>query len=133
MYENIFKDLGVEIKLKTPDDFLKIKETLTRIGISSKKEQKLYQSCHILHKRGRYAIFHFKEMFSLDGKETDISDEDLGRRNTIVNLLSEWNLVDIVDEDKVENPVSQIKTIKIIPYSDKKNWILSAKYTIGKK
>lgn len=133
MLENVFRNLGVEIGLKNPEDFLKIKETLTRIGISSKKEQKLYQSCHILHKRGRYAILHFKEMFVLDGKDSDITDEDTARRNTITNLLAEWKLIEIIDKDKCEDPISQIKTIKIISHADKKNWILSAKYTIGKK
>ena len=100
--EDIFRGYGVEIELLEDDDFLKIKETLTRIGISSRKEKKLYQSCHILHKRGKYAILHFKELLSLDGLETNLSDNDIARRNTIVNLLEEWELLDIVNEDETE-------------------------------
>lgn len=106
MNEDIFKGVGVEIELPSDDSFLKIKETLTRIGISSRKEKRLYQSCHILHKKGRYAILHFKELFILDGKQNTFTDEDLSRRNTIVNLLEEWELLKIIDSEKTKNPVS---------------------------
>lgn len=132
--EDIFRGLGVEILLTKDDDFLKVKETLTRIGIASKHENTLYQSCHILHKRGRYAIMHFKELFILDQKPTNFSDEDRARRNTIVSLLEEWGLV------KIENPVAfdkeeqlDLKSIKILPFSQKKEWTLKSKYTIGGK
>ena len=131
--ENIFSDLGVEVSLREKDDFLKIRETLTRIGVSSKKENKLFQSCHILHKRGRYAIMHFKELFILDGLSSDISDDDIARRNTIVNLLNEWNLSDIIDESESEDPVASLAQIKIISHRDKSDWELIPKYHIGKK
>lgn len=132
MIENdIFRDLGIEIAIAQEDDFLKIKETLTRIGIASKKDQKLYQSCHILHKRGRYAIMHFKELFILDNKKTDFSEEDLARRNTIANLLGEWGLVKILNPDKCKEPVADLRNIKILPFSQKKDWELCSKYTIG--
>ena len=131
--ENIFNDLGVEVTLREKDDFLKIRETLTRIGVSSKKENKLFQSCHILHKRGRYAIMHFKELFILDGLSSDISDDDVARRNTIVNLLNEWNLCDIIDESETESPVASLAQIKIISHRDKDEWELVPKYHIGKK
>ena len=131
--DDIFNGLGIEIELKERDDFLKVKETLTRIGVSSRKDNKLYQSCHILHKRGRYVILHFKELFELDGLESDITDEDLGRRNTIVSLLEEWDLLKIIDvEDALEPKVSLAK-MKIIPFKDKNNWQLIPKYHIGKK
>lgn len=121
----------VEVLLKEPDDFLRVKETLTRIGISSKKEHNtLYQSCHILHKQGRYFIVHFKELFMLDGKSSNFSENDQARRNTIVKLLSDWGLLEIVDQSKVE-PLASIKQIKILPFSEKNNWNLEAKYTIG--
>ena len=124
----------LEVRLATgEEDFLKIKETLTRIGVASRKEKKLYQSCHILHKQGRYYVVHFKELFALDGKVTDFSDEDRGRRNTIAQLLEDWNLVEIlVRDESFENkvPMSQIK---IITHKEKKEWLLEAKYTIGKK
>ena len=122
----------VEIKLKQPDDFLKVRETLSRIGIASKKDKKLYQSCHILHKQGRYLIVHFKELFGLDGKKTNFSDEDIQRRNTIVKLLIDWGLVEIVDVTRIEKqaPLSQIK---VISFKEKKDWILETKYNIGKK
>lgn len=130
-------DLGVEdlleIKLKTEEDFLKVRETLTRIGVSSKKENKLYQSCHILHKRGKFYIVHFKELFALDGLPTDIDDTDIGRRNTIANLLDEWGLVDIVDPKKASEPIVSLAQMKIIPFKDKQNWELVPKYHIGKK
>ena len=130
--EDIFNGLGVEITLREKDDFLKIRETLTRIGVSPKKENKLFQSCHILHKRGRYAIMHFKELFILDGLSSDISETDIGRRNTIVNLLSEWELLDIVDEEIAEEPRASLGQIKIISHRDKKDWELVPKYHIGK-
>ena len=122
----------VEIKLKQPDDFLKVRETLSRIGIASKKDKKLYQSCHILHKQGRCFIVHFKELFGLDGKKTNFSDEDIQRRNTIVKLLIDWGLVEIVDVTRIEKqaPLSQIK---VISFKEKKDWILETKYNIGKK
>ena len=119
----------VEIKLKRPEDFLKIKETLTRAGISS-KDKKLYQSCHILHKQGRYYIVHFKELFALDGKETNLSENDIARRNTIANLLSDWGLVEVKGDSTPTAPLSQIK---IISFKEKDEWILETKYNIGKK
>ena len=131
--DDIFKGVGVEIKLPTPDSFLKVKETLTRIGISSRKEKKLYQSCHILHKQGKYSILHFKELFILDGKNNTFTDEDRARRNTVVNLLEEWDLIEIVDPSKSQDPVAPLNQIKIISHKDKDNWILEAKYNIGKK
>ena len=130
---DIFKGVGVEIELPTPDSFLKIKETLTRIGISSRKEKKLFQSCHILHKKGRYAILHFKELFILDGKQNTFTEEDKSRRNTIVNLLEEWGLLRIIDNTETEFPVAPLSQIKIISYKDKDNWELAVKYNIGKK
>ena len=120
----------VEIKLKRPEDFLKIKETLTRIGISS-KDKKLYQSCHIFHKKGKYYIVHFKELFKMDGKFSDISEEDLHRRNAIACLLEEWDLLEILDKSKVEDKI-HIRKMKIISYKDKENWELVTKYSIGK-
>lgn len=131
--EDVFGGLGIEISLKSPDDFLKVKETLTRIGIPSSKDKTLYQSCHILHKRGKYAILHFKELFILDGANADISDRDLERRNTITELLSEWDLLEILDDDFEELEKIPKNHIKVISYADKKNWTLQAKYTIGKK
>lgn len=131
--QDIFRNLGVEIRIDQEDDFLKIKETLTRIGIASKKDQKLYQSCHILHKRGRYAIMHFKELFILDNKRTDFSDDDLGRRNTIATLLEEWGLVKVVDPKAAESPRAELRNIKILPFSQKKDWELCSKYTIGNR
>ena len=120
----------VEIKLKRPEDFLKIKETLTRIGISS-KDKKLFQSCHIFHKKGKYYIVHFKELFKLDGKFSDISLEDKQRRNAIASLLQEWGLLEIVDNSKVEDKI-HIRKMKIISFKDKDEWELVAKYNIGK-
>lgn len=122
----------LEVKIKEPDDFLKIRETLTRIGVASRKERKIYQSCHILHKQGRYFIVHFKELFALDGKKATLSDNDIQRRNTIAVLLADWNLIDIVKKADAENkaPLSQIK---VLPFKEKKEWNLSAKYNIGKK
>ena len=125
-------DTMVEVTLKQPDDFLKVKETLTRIGVASKKSNTLFQSCHILHKQGKYYIVHFKELFALDGKPSDFSEEDQSRRNTIANLLEEWELVDIVNHEKVANAGS-LSTIKVIPFNQKGEWELVAKYNIGKK
>ena len=130
--EDIFEGVGVEVRLKKEEDFLKVKETLTRIGVSSKTENKLYQSCHILHKRGRYAIVHFKEMFILDGLDSDVSDDDIGRRNTIVKLLIEWGLVEAVDPSDYADPQLSLARLKIIPHKDKKDWQLIPKYHIGK-
>jgi len=125
-------DSMVEVTLKQPDDFLKVKETLTRIGVASKKSNTLFQSCHILHKQGKYYIVHFKELFALDGKPSDFTEEDQSRRNTIANLLEEWELVDIVNVEKVANAGS-LSTIKVIPFNQKSEWELVAKYNIGKK
>jgi hypothetical protein len=130
--DDIFDGLGVEIRLKTKEDFLKVKETLTRVGVSSKKEKKLFQSCHILHKRGRYAIMHFKEMFLMDDLDSDISDDDIARRNTIVKLLVEWGLVEAIDPEEYKEPQLSLARLKIIPHSEKKDWQLIPKYHIGK-
>jgi len=127
------KDL-VEVLLEDKDDFLKVRETLTRIGISSKKEKILYQSCHILHKQGKYYIVHFKEMFALDGKPTDISENDLSRRNAIAKLLEEWELIKIVDPESIKTPPPIfLSQIKIISHKEKNDWQLIPKYNIGKK
>jgi len=123
----------VEVTLKNPEDFLKVKETLSRIGLASKKENTLYQSCHILHKQGKYYIVHFKELFLLDGKNADLSDGDLARRNRIINLLDEWELVEQVDLNKTETPEAPLNQIKIIPFKEKSNWNLVTKYTIGNR
>ena len=120
----------LEVVLKEPDDFLKIRETLSHIGVASRKERKLYQSCHILHKQGRYYIVHFKELFALDGKETNLSENDIARRNTIANLLSDWGLVEVKGDSTPTAPLSQIK---IISFKEKDEWILETKYNIGKK
>ena len=126
------KDDMVEVSLKEPDDFLKVRETLTRIGVASRKEKKLYQSCHILHKKGQYYIVHFKELFALDGKKANLSDNDLQRRNRIIRLLSDWGLVNLVNETVISDaaPLSQIK---VIAYKEKSEWTLESKYNIGKK
>ena len=123
-------DLMLEVTLNEADDFLKVRETLSRIGVASRKERKLYQSCHILHKQGRYFIVHFKELFALDGKPTNISINDLERRNTIAGLLSDWELVDILGNNEQKAPLSQIK---VLSYKEKDEWILETKYNIGKK
>ena len=133
MDTDIFKGVGVEVELPTQDSFLKVKETLTRIGISSRKERKLYQSCHILHKQDRYSILHFKELFILDGKHNTLTEEDISRRNTIVNLLEEWELVKILDPSKTKDPVASLNQIKIISFKEKGEWELTVKYNIGKK
>lgn len=123
----------IQVVLNEPDDFLKVKETLSRIGVASKKEKTLYQSCHILHKQGRYYIVHFKELFLLDGKKSDFDDEDKARRNTIANLLHEWNLCDLVNPNKSKEPTAPLSQIKIISHKEKNDWTLVAKYNIGKK
>lgn len=124
----------VEVTLNDKDDFLKVRETLTRIGVASKKERILYQSCHILHKQGKYYIVHFKELFALDGKPTDISENDLSRRNAIVKLLADWGLVKIVNRDKADNPPPIfLSQIKILSHKEKDDWELVPKYNIGKK
>jgi hypothetical protein len=133
MEKDLFRGVGVEITLPNPDNFLKIKETLTRVGIASKKEKKLYQSCHILHKQGYYSILHFKELFILDGKENTFSDDDKARRNTIINLLEEWGLLSVVDQQKSEDPIAPLSQIKILSHKEKDQWILEPKYNIGKK
>ena len=125
--------LGVEITLKTKEDFLKVKETLTRIGISSRTDKKLWQSCHILHKRGKYYICHFKEMFVLDGLSSDISEEDLGRRNVIVKLLVEWGLVTAIDDEEYKEPMIPLSKLKIISHKEKVDWQLIPKYHIGRR
>ena len=123
----------VEIILKESDDFLKVKETLTRIGVASRKEKTLYQSCHILHKQSKYYIVHFKELFALDGKPYNFSDTDVARRNTISNLLEEWNLVKLVDPEKTKDPTLPLNQLKILSFSEKEEWTLTPKYNIGKK
>jgi len=123
----------VEVVLRNEDDFLKIRETLTRIGVASKKNRTIYQSCHILHKQGRYYIVHFKELFALDGKPSNFAEEDVARRNTIANLLAEWGLVDLVDVGKSSEPVAPLSQIKVLPYKEKDEWELVAKYNLGKK
>ena len=120
----------LEIGLKEPDDFLKVRETLSRIGVASRKERKLYQSCHILHKQGRYFIVHFKELFALDGKETNLSENDIARRNTIANLLDDWDLVEVLGNAE---PVAPLSQIKVLSYREKEEWTLETKYNIGKK
>ena len=123
----------IEVKIGEEQDFLKIKETLTRIGIASRKEKKLYQSCHILHKQGKYYIVHFKEMFVLDGKPSDFSDEDKGRRNKIAQLLQDWGLLKLVDPEKIQLPQATMNQIKIISHKEKNDWNLEAKYNMGRK
>jgi hypothetical protein len=123
----------VEVALRNPEDFLKVRETLSRIGLASKKEKTLYQSCHILHKQGKYYIVHFKELFLLDGKDSSLSEGDVARRNRIIHLLDEWELIDIVNISKVEDPVAPLNQIKIIPFKEKNSWNLVTKYTIGNK
>lgn len=126
-------DSLVEVKLPNEESFLKVKETLTRIGVASKKDKKLYQSCHILHKQGKYYIVHFKELFMLDGKINNFSEEDIGRRNTIISLLEEWDLVKRVNPSSDEDSSAPLSQIKVLPYKEKGNWELIAKYSIGKK
>jgi hypothetical protein len=122
----------VEVALGQPDDFLKVRETLTRIGVASRKERKLYQSCHILHKQGKYYIVHFKELFALDGKKTNLSLNDVQRRNRIIQLLSDWGLIDVVTPEKIED-VAPLNQIKVLSFKDKDDWTLESKYNIGRK
>ena len=121
----------LEISFKENDDFLKIRETLTRIGVASRKDKTLYQSCHILHKRGKYYLVHFKELFALDGKESSITENDLARRNAIARLLEEWDLLSILDEEKSSTPLAPMSQIKVLPHKEKPEWNLVAKYNIG--
>jgi hypothetical protein len=123
----------VEVTLAQQDDFLKVRETLTRIGVAAKNDNILYQSCHILHKQGKYYIVHFKELFELDGKPSNMSENDVARRNTIANLMAEWGLVKLVLDDKSKEPIAPLSQIKILPHKEKSNWQLMSKYTIGKK
>ena len=125
-------DKMVEVTLSEPDDFLKVRETLTRIGVASRKEKKLYQSCHILHKQGKYYIVHFKELFALDGKRANLSTNDVQRRNRIVQLLSDWNLISLLNPEK-SNDIAPLNQIKVIAYKEKHDWSLETKYNIGKK
>lgn len=126
-------DKLVEVRLADEDDFLKVRETLTRIGVASKKDKRLYQSCHILHKQGRYYIVHFKELFALDGKPSNISEDDLARRNTIANLMSEWGLVQLIDPKKSSDPIAPLSQIKVLAHKEKEDWELVTKYNIGKR
>lgn len=123
----------VEVELAEKNDFLKVRETLTRIGVAAKSQNVLYQSCHILHKQGRYYIVHFKELFELDGKPANLSENDIARRNTIANLMAEWGLVKLVNSAKSADPVAPLSQIKILPHKEKNDWQLVAKYNIGKK
>ena len=125
-------DMMVEVVLSEPDDFLKVRETLTRIGVASRKEKKLYQSCHILHKQGRYYLVHFKELFALDGKHANLTVNDIQRRNRIIKLLSDWGLISVVNEDSIFD-IAPLNQIKVLAYKDKDDWILEQKYNIGKK
>ena len=125
-------NMMIEVTLNEPDDFLKVRETLTRIGVASRKEKKLYQSCHILHKQGRYYIVHFKELFALDGKHANLTVNDVQRRNRIVRLLADWGLIGIVNEEAVLD-IAPLNQIKVLAYKDKSDWVLEQKYNIGKK
>ena len=125
-------DQMIEITLKEPDDFLKVRETLTRIGVASRKEKKIYQSCHILHKQGRYYIVHFKELFALDGKHANLTQNDVQRRNRIIQLLSDWGLITIMNVSKITD-IAPLNQIKVLAYKEKHEWILETKYNIGKK
>ena len=125
-------DQMVEISLNEPDDFLKVRETLTRIGVASRKEKKIYQSCHILHKQGRYFLVHFKELFALDGKHANLTSNDVQRRNRIAQLLSDWGLVEVLNTDQIKD-IAPLNQIKVLAYRDKGDWILETKYNIGKK
>ena len=126
------QDLMVEVQLNEPDDFLKVRETLTRIGVASRKEQKLYQSCHILHKQGRYFIVHFKELFALDGKHANLTSNDIQRRNRITQLLSDWGLIEVVKAESIAD-IAPLNQIKVLSFKEKDNWTLETKYNIGKK
>ena len=129
---NWSQDKMIEVKLNEPDDFLKVRETLTRIGVASRKEKKLYQSCHILHKQGKYYIVHFKELFALDGKFANLTVNDVQRRNRITRLLADWGLITVVKEDSIQD-IAPLNQIKVLPYKDKSLWTLEQKYNIGKK
>ena len=120
----------LEVQLKEPDDFLKVRETLTRIGVASRKDKKLFQSCHILHKQGRYFIVHFKELFLLDGKKSNLEENDIARRNTIATLMSDWGLISVDNKENIQ-PLAPLRQIKIIPFKEKENWELCPKYNIG--
>ena len=126
------RDSMVEVKLSQPDDFLKVRETLSRIGVASRKEKKLYQSCHILHKQGRYYIVHFKELFALDGKTANLTQNDVQRRNRITQLLSDWGLISIVNDETITD-IAPLNQIKVLAYKEKSEWELESKYNIGKK
>ena len=126
------QDQMVEVLLNEPDDFLKVRETLTRIGVASRKEKKLYQSCHILHKQGRYFIVHFKELFALDGKHANLTQNDVQRRNRIIQLLCDWGLITVLNADKITD-IAPLNQIKVLAYKEKNDWILETKYNIGKK
>lgn len=130
---NDILDSLVEVRIDGEESFLKIKETLTRIGVASRKENKLYQSCHIFHKQGRYYIVHFKEMFLIDGKPSNFSEEDMGRRNKIAELLQDWGLLKVLDEEKIKEPMAAMNQIKVLNYKEKNDWTLEAKYQIGRK
>jgi hypothetical protein len=130
---NDFLDNLVEVRIAEEEDFLKIKETLTRIGVASRKEKKLYQSCHIFHKQGKYYIVHFKEMFAIDGKPSNFSEEDKGRRNKIAELLQDWGLLKVVEFDRIKEPLASMSQIKIINHKEKNDWTLEAKYNMGRK
>ena len=132
MNDNIIQTM-IEVKLDEPDDFLKVRETLTRIGIASRKEKTLFQSCHILHKQGKYYIVHFKELFALDGKTTNFTENDQARRNSIANLLAEWELVELVETDKSAEPTVPLSQLKILSFKEKDEWNLTPKYNIGNK
>ena len=132
MSENII-DSMIEVRLKEADDFLKVRETLTRIGIASRKDKTLFQSCHILHKQGKYYIVHFKELFALDGKASNFSENDKARRNTIANLLAEWELISLADAEKTEEPTIPLSQLKILSFKEKDEWELTPKYNIGNK
>lgn len=123
----------IEVKIAEEEDFLKIKETLTRIGVASRKEKKLYQSCHIFHKQGKYYIVHFKEMFAIDGKPSNFSEEDKGRRNKIIELIQDWGLLKVVELDSIKDPLASMSQIKIINHKEKNEWTLEAKYNMGRK
>lgn len=125
-------NMMIEVLLNEPDDFLKVRETLTRIGVASRKEKKIYQSCHILHKQGRYYLVHFKELFALDGKHANLTVNDIQRRNRIAQLLADWGLIEIVDVDKIQD-IAPLNQIKVLAYKDKGDWILETKYNIGSK
>ena len=132
MNDTLIEAMG-EVKLNEPDDFLKVRETLTRIGIASRKEKTLFQSCHILHKQGKYYIVHFKELFALDGKTTNFTENDTARRNSIANLLSEWELIKLVNPDKSAEPTVPLSQLKILSFKEKDEWDLTPKYNIGNK